>query len=136
MKNNKNAKMLYTVNSILPKLEENGDWDVMTTVMSQRFFGGIQDGIVSKQRDKDAKLLVAANSDSWEIKTSGYKEGSPMIHMLQKLIGVPSTGYCDRNTIIALQSFLADRNYYSGEINGILNKDTVYGWQRYLNSKM
>lgn len=117
------------------ELKEDGKWGVDTTKASQKVLGTTVDGIVSNQLERCKQYLPAALETSWEFKETGCS-GSGLIRAIQKLVGATKDGHCGKETVKAVQKFLKAGKFYSGRINGILCKDTVIGWQKYLNSRM
>ena len=111
----------------------DGTWGKNTTLLSQKVMGTTADGIVSGQLTSTKKYLPNASTTSWKFAKDG--KGSQLIKAIQKMVGVKTDGYCGRNTIIAMQTFLKSLGYYSGSIDGIMGSNTVKAWQRYLNNK-
>ena len=111
----------------------DGTWGKNTTLLSQKVMGTTADGIVSGQLTSTKKYLPNASTKSWKFGKDG--KGSPLIKAIQKMLGVKTDGYCGKNTIIAMQTFLKSLGYYSGSIDGIMGSNTVKAWQRYLNNK-
>lgn len=116
------------------KLTVDGSFGTATIKRTQKLLGTTQDGVVSNQPSKYKQYLPAATS-AWQFKSSGYTGGSTMVKKLQKLVGVKQTGYCDKNTVIALQKFLNKAKFSCGSADGYMGKKTVKAWQNYLNSK-
>ena len=50
--------------------------------------------------------------------TGGYSGGSSVVGSLQSMLGVERDGYAGSGTISALQRWLRDRGWYSGEVDG------------------
>ena len=113
---------------------EDGWWGMDTTRYTQRLLGTTVDGIVSRQPRSNKRYLPNASS-GWECKLWGYGGGSEMVKALQNLIGTTADGYFGKQSVMALQRFLAARGFYSGSIDGVMGHGTVLGWQRFLNSK-
>lgn len=110
------------------KLDVDGYWGRKTTLASQKFFGTVQDGIVSDQLTSCKQYLVNCETASWQF-TNG-SAGSLMIKAMQKWLGVPADGYCGPQTIRALQTFLGVG------VDGYCGPITVKAWQTYLNKKV
>ena len=109
----------------------DGKWGTKTTVASQKFFGTIADGIVSRQRSEDKKNLPAAVDGVWRFMPTKYQGGSGMIKALQKTLGFKEKerdGHMTQKTVKALQKYLDIK------VNGKLDGQTVKAWQRYLNA--
>lgn len=109
----------------------DGKWGTKTTVASQKFFGTIADGIVSRQRSEDKKNLPAAVDGVWRFMPTKYQGGSGMIKALQKTLGFKEKdrdGHMTTKTVKALQKYLDLKP------SGKLDKKTVEAWQRYLNA--
>ena len=52
------------------------------------------------------------------------------------MLSVSTDGLIGYDTIIALQKSLKKSKYYSGTINGKLNKETVKAFQKWINNKL
>lgn len=118
------------------KLTVDGSWGKDTTRKTQKVLGTYVDGIVSNQPEVNKKYLPAAYEGSWEFKESDFVGGSSMIKAIQKLVGSEPDGWCGKNTVKAIQQFLKKKGFYTGLINGKLNKATVKAWQNYINSRL
>jgi hypothetical protein len=118
------------------KLTVDGVWAKDTTRKTQKVLGTYVDGIVSNQPEVNKKYLPAASTLSWEFKTEDYADGSSMVKAIQKLVGSEPDGWCGKNTVKAIQQFLKKKGFYTGLINGKLNKATVQAWQNYINSRL
>ena len=116
------------------KVAEDGWWGMDTTRYTQKLLGTTVDGVVSRQPRSNKRYLPNASS-GWEFKLWGYGGGSEMVRALQNLIGTTADGYFGKQSVIALQRFLASRGFYSGSVDGVMGYNTVLGWQRFLNSK-
>ena len=115
------------------KVSEDGYWGIDTTKATQEYLGTYVDGIVSRQYRFNKKYMPNATGGwQWVIFTG---QGSAMVKALQTLIGASADGVMGKQTIMALQSFLAARGFYNGSIDGVMGYNTVLGWQRFLNSK-
>lgn len=118
-------------------LTVDGDWGKDTTSKSQEVLNtGVVDGIVSNQSAKLKQYVPNASTSSWEFKDEDYENGSALIKAIQTLVGCKADGICGKNTVIAIQKFLADLNLYTGKIDGIMGEKTVKAWQTYINSKL
>lgn len=116
----------------IKKVAVDGEWGIMTTLLSQKVMGTTQDGIVSGQRTSCKKYLPNADTSSWEFSING--KGSPLIKAIQKLVGVTIDGIAGQNTVKALQRFLRNQNLYASSIDGIMGTYTVRAWQKYINN--
>lgn len=115
------------------KVDEDGYWGIDTTRATQEYLGTYADGIVSKQYRFNKKYCPNCTGGWQWVLFPG--SGSPMIRALQNLVGAPADGILGRQTVMALQRFLANRSLYYGAIDGYLGYNTALGWQKYLNSK-
>ena len=115
------------------KVDEDGYWGIDTTKATQEYLGTYVDGIVSRQYRFNKKYMPNATGGWQWVLFPG--SGSPMIRALQNLVGAPADGILGRQTVMALQRFLANRSLYYGAIDGYLGYNTALGWQKYLNSK-
>lgn len=111
---------------LLTKLSVDGDWGLLTTIMSQQMLGTFADGTISQQATSDKKYCPACSKDSWQWVKSP-KGGSALVKKIQKLAGAKQDGFMGTGTIKALQKFLQVKQ------NGYLDKETVKAWQRYVN---
>ena len=115
------------------KVDEDGYWGIDTTKATQEYLGTYVDGIVSRQYRFNKRYMPNATGGwQWVLFTG---QGSAMVKALQNLIGATADGVMGKQTIIALQNFLAARGFYSGSIDGVMGFNTVLGWQKFLNSK-
>ena len=111
---------------LLTKLSVDGDWSLLTTIMSQQMLGTFADGTISQQATSDKKYCPACSKDSWQWMKSP-KGGSALVKKIQKLAGAKQDGFMGTGTIKALQKFLQVKQ------TGYLDKETVKAWQRYVN---
>ena len=121
------------------ELEVDGDWGKATTTMSQKVLGTTVDGIVSNQPVSCMKYVPNALESSWEFERTNYKAGSELIKAIQELVGLTGRdvdGHCGYQTVCAIQTFLKNRGFYTGRIDGIMGEKTVKGWQKYINSRL
>ena len=122
------------------KIEEDGIWGENTTKYTQemlkKFFPGIiVDSIVSNQPFCNKKYLPGVSEKSWKF-VKDYKNGSTMIFRLQWFIGADQDGLFGKKSIQRFQEFLKKEEIYFGEIDGVMGKNTVTGWQQYLNCQL
>lgn len=122
-------------------LKVNGIWDCDTTTASQIMFGLNPDGKISNQPMCNKKYITGT-VDGWCFKTSGYQTGSNFVRKVQSFTGMSKDyidGFFGKGTIIQLQSFLADSKknkrgkFYTGNVDGILDKSTIKAWQKFVN---
>lgn len=118
----------------LKPVEEDGIWGKDTTTESQKAMGTIVDGIVSNQRRNNKKHLPNISSNSWRFTTISMK-GSSLIRAIQRLIGAKQDGIAGQEFAHKLQKFLKPLGFYPGLFTKKLDKKTVIGWQKYVNSK-
>ena len=109
----------------------DGKWGTKTTIATQKYFGTIADGIVSRQRSADKSHLPAAVDGVWRFMPTKYQGGSGMVKALQKTLGIKEkkrNGHMTSKTVKALQKYLDLKP------TGKLDSQTVKAWQRYLNA--
>lgn len=110
-----------------------------TIMLTQQLLGTKQDGYISNQpmHIKFNIDMSATTPCAWQFVylRHKYRGGSPMVTMLQKLVGANADGYFNKSTINAMQAFLHGKGFSCGPVNGYLGPRTVEAWQRYLNYK-
>lgn len=106
----------------------DGLWGPETTMATQRLLKTPVDGKVSKQPLHNKKYLPAAKG-GWEFKAVAFKNGSPMVRQLQKLVGANQDGFFGPKTAGKLQAYLGVK------VSGKLDTATVRAWQEHLNRK-
>lgn len=111
------------------KLDIDGSWGTMTTLVSQQVLGTFADGMVSQQDKDDKKYCPACESGSWEW-VKNPKGGSSLVKAIQRMLNVKADGFMGPITIKALQLYLAVSQ------TGKLDKDTVKAWQKWVNKKL
>ena len=111
------------------KLDVDGYWGTMTTLVSQQILGTYADGVVSDQATSDKQYCPQCTTDSWEW-VRKPKNGSSLVKAIQKLVKVEQDGFMGPNTIKALQKFL------NIPITGKIDVHTVRSWQLYMNKKI
>lgn len=139
---NKNRQEPQGVNKIDTRyapLIIDGVFGPKTILLTQQLLGTAQDGYISNQ-PVHIKFNIDADATtpcSWQFVYLRHKYlgGSPMVTMLQKMVGANETGYFDKSTINAMQAFLHGKGFSCGPVNGVLGPRTVEAWQRYLNDK-
>ena len=114
------------------KLDVDGSWGTMTTLVAQKVLGTYADGVVSGQDISDKKFCVNCESGSWEwVKKN--PSGSALIKAIQKLTGMPKEkcdGLFGPGSIRELQRFLGIQQ------DGYCGPDTVMAFQKWLNKKL
>lgn len=110
------------------KLAVDGEWGILTTRATQKFFKTTVDGIVSHQPTGLRKYCMNCLESSWQWRDDGGY--SPMIQAMQKWLGVSADGHFGPNTIKALQ-----RKLGVGQ-DGYCGPATVSAWQKFLNANL
>ena len=90
----------------------------------QRQRGTSVDGCISGQTAYCRGQLWRVQPDCL---TGGYSGGSGVVGSLQSMLGVERDGYAGSGTISALQRWLRDRGWYSGEVDGSYGPATSRG---------
>ena len=105
-----------------PKLTVDGVGGVCTIRAMQRFFGTVQDGVLSGQRKAESKFYPSIKSVEYG---SG---GSACVKKLQKWLGMTQTGVLDEKTVKKWQKKLKVSS------DGIFGANSMRAWQEYLNT--
>lgn len=106
----------------VPKLDVDGIGGTCTVRAMQRFFGTVQDGVISGQNSSLQKKFYPA------LKAVEYgKGGSPCVKNLQKWVGVAQDGIIGEQTVKAWQKKIGVSS------DGIFGANSMRTWQEYLN---
>lgn len=105
----------------VPPLNVDGIGGACTVRAMQRFFGTLQDGVLSGQNKNCAKYYPALKAVEYG------KGGSTCVKKLQSWLGITSDGVWGQNTSKALQKKLGV------EADGIFGTNSMKAWQKYLN---
>lgn len=81
-------------------IAEDGWWGCATSSALQRFFGTVEDGVISSQNEGHRGILVACTT-GWE--WVGDAQGSPVIRAVQARIGAEQDGIMGPETISKLE---------------------------------
>ena len=125
----------------LPTTEKNeikidGVWGKDTTLALQKVFKLKSTGVIKGQVSSCKPYLSSIQKSTWEFTTKPTSTGDLTIRNLQAILLVPMDGLIGYDTIVALQKSLKKNKYYSGTINGKLNKETVKAFQKWINNKL
>lgn len=135
-KNTTNKKEPSADKNTNNKLTVDGSWGKDCTKKTQKIFKTTQDGIISNQPSGNRKYLPNASSASWQFEIAGYSSGSTLIKAIQRYLGIDDDGWCGKGTIKAMQKFLKNKGYYTGELDGSMGPSSVKAWQKYINSRL
>ena len=106
----------------VPPLTVDGIGGTCTVRAMQRFFGTVQDGVISGQNSSLQKKFYPA------LKAVEYgKGGSPCVKNLQKWVGVAQDGIIGEQTVKAWQKKIGVSS------DGIFGANSMRTWQEYLN---
>lgn len=105
-----------------PKLAIDGKGGACTIRAMQRFFGCVQDGVLSGQ-NKDLHIYYPAITA-----VEFGKGGSPCVEKLQKWVGVAQDGIIGEKTVKAWQKKIGVA------CDGLFGANSVRAWQEYLNT--
>lgn len=105
-----------------PKLAVDGVGGACTVRAMQRFFGTVQDGVISGQARAQNKYYPSLKAVEYG---SG---GSPCIKNLQKWVGTTQDGVLGEKTIKAWQKKIGVSS------DGIFGSNSMRAWQEYLNT--
>lgn len=105
-----------------PKLDIDGKGGACTIRAMQRFFGCVQDGVLSGQK-KDQYIFYPAITA-----VEFGKGGSPCVKKLQKWVGVSQDGIIGEKTVKAWQKKISVAS------DGVFGANSMRAWQEYLNT--
>lgn len=105
----------------VPPLTVDGKGGACTVRAMQRFFGTVQDGVISGQNKKCSKYYPALSAVEYG---SG---GSTCVKKMQKWLGIGQDGVWGEQTSKALQKKLGV------DADGIFGTKSMKAWQKYLN---
>lgn len=106
----------------VPKLDVDGIGGTCTVRAMQRFFGTVQDGVISGQNKAQNKYYPALKAVEYG------KGGSPCVKNLQKWVGTTQDGIIGEQTVKAWQTKLGVA------CDGIFGANSMRAWQEYLNT--
>lgn len=104
-----------------PKLDVDGIGGTCTVRAMQRFFGTVQDGVLSGQNKTLNKYYPALKAVEYG------KGGSPCVKNLQKWVGTAQDGIIGEQTVKAWQKKIGVAS------DGIFGSNSMRAWQEYLN---
>lgn len=105
----------------VPPLTVDGVGGACTVRAMQRFFGTLQDGVLSGQNKSCAKYYPALKAVEYG------KGGSTCVKKLQSWLGITSDGVWGEKTSKALQKKLGV------DVDGVFGTNSMKAWQKYLN---
>ena len=105
----------------VPKLDVDGIGGTCTVRAMQRFFGTVQDGVISGQNKAQNKYYPALKAVEYG------KGGSPCVKNLQKWVGTTQDGIIGEQTVKAWQKKIGV------SADGIFGTNSMKVWQKYLN---
>ena len=106
----------------VPPLNIDGAGGTCTVRAMQRFFGTVQDGVISGQNKTQSKYYPALLAVEYGT------GGSACVRKLQKWTGVAQDGIIGEKTIKAWQKKIGVT------VDGIFGTNSMKAWQKYLNS--
>ena len=139
IRNTGNATVSKPETSTKEKLAVDGSFGPACTRRSQQWAGTEVDGVISYQPSSNRKYLYSAYTGCWQFLASGYDAGSSFIRALQTFLKNKGyyagaiDGWCGKQTVTAWQKWLQAEGYYTGAIDGSMGSQHVKAWQRYLN---
>ena len=104
-----------------PKLDVDGVGGACTVRAMQRFFGTVQDGVLSGQNKTLNKFYPALKAVEYG------KGGSPCVKNLQKWVGSSQDGVIGEQTVKAWQKKIGV------SADGVFGANSMKAWQKYLN---
>ena len=104
------------------KLTIDGVGGTSTVKAMQRFFGTVQDGVISGQNQSYSKYYPALKSVKYG------KGGSACVIAMQKWLGINADGIWNKATSKALQKKLGVT------VDGVFGVNSMKAWQKYLNA--
>lgn len=116
------------------KLTVDGIGGAATIRASQKFFGTVEDGIVSDQ----LKALKGYYPSITSVEFGKGKSGSSFVKALQRWLGITADGLIGKGTTAAWQHKLRELGYLAKneKIDGIFGAKSMKAWQRFLNDKL
>lgn len=118
----------------------DGSWGFETTKYTQIMFGTNPDSVISNQPWYNKRFLPNAYKECWQFHLFASKVGSDIIKAIQTFLRDRGyyygdiDGWCGKQTVMAIQAFLADCGYYTDTIDGSMGYNTVCAWQTYVNN--
>lgn len=125
-----------SINKAKGQIAEDGIWGKETTTALQKLFKVTITGVVKEQTEPCRPYLISIQKSYWKFTSKSKSSGDLMIRNLQRILGVPTDGLIGYATITALQNALKKQKYYTGVVNGKLNKETVKAFQKWINKKL
>lgn len=120
-------------------LKVDGQWGPALNRAFQAYLKApYKDGVMSRQPQNSVTAAIRACSRSAITFESAPSEGSPYVKLIQRWVGVKQDGRFGVDTYKALQRKMKAHGFYSGPIDGELDRPSSNGvkaLQRFLNSR-
>ena len=116
------------------ELTVDGIGGAATIRASQKFFGTVEDGVISDQLEKLKGYYPSITS----VEFGKGKSGSSFVKALQKWLGITADGLIGKGTTAAWQYRLRELGYLAKNetIDGIFGAKSMKAWQRFLNDQL
>lgn len=116
------------------ELTVDGIGGAATIRASQKFFGTVEDGVISDQLKKLKGYYPSITS----VEFGKGKSGSSFVKALQKWLGITEDGLIGKGTTAAWQYRLRELGYLAKneKIDGIFGAKSMKAWQRFLNDQL
>lgn len=101
-----------------------------TITITQKYFGTVQDGVLSGQVTSLKRYFPAITAVTYG------KGGSNCVRKIQAWCGATVDGTLGKETITKWQRKLANLGYYTGAIDGIFGAISASAWQNFLNKQV
>lgn len=129
------TKSSYT-NVKQTSIKVDGIWGVETTSALQQLLNLPKTGYIKNQAQICKSYIISIQNSYWKFSSSAKPSGDLTIRYLQRITKSNTDGLLGTATIQDLQKQLKKSGYYTGSINGKLNKLTVTAFQKWINKKL
>lgn len=116
------------------KIVEDGEWGKNTTLLSQKYFGVKEDGLILNQNKSDKQyckncIAKSKKNGSWQFNNS--ESGSDTVKAIEKWLGVKAKNRKGKMTYAVIKKFQKKLGVTQ---DGYLGTGTVKAFQHFLNT--